>query len=142
MAKKFMARHNHWLKYAQDDLYLAKISLSPEHVIVFAALFHAQQCAEKSLKAYLAFKNKMPPRTHDLCFLIRLCAQFDYKFNSCFEDALDLKPFASTTRYPDDMCFFPELTVTRSLIEKAEKMLSFVIETIEYESLLMKKSKF
>ncbi len=58
-----------WLRDAQGDLALARVKKT--RAIRYAHLcFHAQQAAEKSLKAvYLALDTDLP-RTHDLAFLI------------------------------------------------------------------------
>jgi len=45
-----MQKHEHWLFIAEEDLDSAKILLAES---LMTALFHIQQCAEKSLKAYL-----------------------------------------------------------------------------------------
>jgi HEPN domain-containing protein len=42
--------------------------------------YHAQQCAEKSLKACLILKNITPPRIHDLLELNQLCTAQKPKF--------------------------------------------------------------
>jgi HEPN domain-containing protein len=41
-----------WLRYAQSDLKLASITL-PSGVLLEALCFHAQQAAEKAIKAVL-----------------------------------------------------------------------------------------
>ena len=41
-----------WLRYAGSDLELARMSASP-NVMLESLCYHAQQCAEKSLKAVL-----------------------------------------------------------------------------------------
>lgn len=141
-AKKFMVGHKlsykTWLKFAQEDLYFAKIAIAPEHITIFVALFHAQQCAEKSLKTYLIFKEKRSPRTHDLTELLTLCIRLNDEFRNLSENVIEINPISSTSRYPDYMNFFPDLTVTQTLIIKAEKILIFVTEIIEYEILLSK----
>ena len=58
-----------WLRDARGDLALATVAKTP--AIRFAHLcFHAQQSAEKSLKAIYAALNQDIPRTHDLAFLM------------------------------------------------------------------------
>lgn len=58
-----------WLRNARGDLILARLrkkrGLLYEHLC-----FHAQQVAEKSLKAVLLFHGVDIPRTHDLAYLI------------------------------------------------------------------------
>ena len=50
--------------------------------------YHSQQCAEKSLKAYLISKMTDPPRTHDLLELNNLCAIHDANFIAIQPDCI------------------------------------------------------
>ena len=52
-----------WLRYAKSDLELARIE-KPEGVLLENLCFHAQQAAEKTLKAVLIFLEIDFPRTH------------------------------------------------------------------------------
>lgn len=58
-----------WLRNAQGDLALARLrktrGMLYEHLC-----FHAQQAAEKSIKAVLLSRGVAFPRTHDLAFLV------------------------------------------------------------------------
>ena len=61
----------HWLTFARQDLRMAELAMS--EAIYNQACFHAQQCAEKSVKGYLEHLGQTPPRTHlmaDLLFLM------------------------------------------------------------------------
>ena len=56
-----------WLAYADDDLRVARHALSMQETPPFRVIgFHAQQCAEKHLKAYLVFHGVDFPFTHSL----------------------------------------------------------------------------
>lgn len=58
-----------WLRDAEGDLALATVKKT--RAIRYAHLcFHAQQAAEKSLKAVYLALGKEIPRTHDLAFLM------------------------------------------------------------------------
>ncbi len=59
-----------WLEKAEKDLVLAKSSLSLKFYDY--ATFHAQQCAEKALKAFLISNGRPIKRTHDIGELILL----------------------------------------------------------------------
>ncbi len=87
--------------------------------------YHAQQCAEKSLKAYLIFQNNGLKRTHDLVALVNVCSEFDKQFDILLNDAADLNPYSIAGRYPDDF-FTPDATTVKICIDKAEKILDFV----------------
>jgi len=47
-----------WLRVAGDDLRLAETALTLVPPITGLALYHAQQVAEKALKAYLVFRGQ------------------------------------------------------------------------------------
>jgi len=87
--------------------------------------FHAQQCIEKCLKAYLVFSGKHIEKTHNLSYLIYLCTQNDQEFEQFYAFADELSPYAVTVRYTDDwreISYDEAFNATR----KAEEVLKFV----------------
>ena len=64
-----------WIAYAEEDYKAAKTLLGLKKPLLGAACFHAQQCAEKYLKALLILRNFEFPKTHDLPTLNTLCSQ-------------------------------------------------------------------
>ena len=56
-----------WLLRAEEDLAAAAVLAAP--ATLRSALFHCQQAAEKSLKAFLTWREKPFPRTHALTVL-------------------------------------------------------------------------
>lgn len=127
-----MQDHELWIIYATGDLKAAKILLSnAEEVIVNAVLFHSQQCAEKALKAYLAC-NAIPfKKTHDLIYLVKCCATFDLSFNTMLDNAADLTPHATETRYPDSQFLLIDTVTAKIIMEQAEEVLEFVKMKLE-----------
>jgi HEPN domain-containing protein len=81
----------------QGDLRAAEIC-APE--LPAAALFHCQQAAEKYLKAYLTWNQKVFRKTHDLGELIVACALIDPALESVLEPAEALSKYAWKFRYP------------------------------------------
>lgn len=71
---KSTPKHKIWLAYAEDDLKVAKVIIQSTNTSVIAVLFHAQQCAEKALKAYLVYHTITFRRSHDLAELVKACA--------------------------------------------------------------------
>jgi len=63
--------------------------------------FHAQQCAEKMVKAYLLFRGVDFPFTHNLRRLIDLCAG-QAAWAEQLRDAERLSAFSVTVRYPGE----------------------------------------
>ncbi len=61
-----------WLSKATEDLAVAELILESDVAARWAACFHAQQAAEKSLKAMLVAQGIDFPRTHALEVLVDL----------------------------------------------------------------------
>ena len=89
-----------WLLHARSDLAIAKIS-PPEDVMLEGLCFHAQQTAEKALKALLVSKNLDFPRTHNIGTLLDLLHDVVSVPNEV-DDAASLTDYAVMTRYPGD----------------------------------------
>ena len=60
--------------------------------------FHAQQAAEKLLKAWLAAQGEMYPLSHDLATLLDLLKPSEPEADR-FEDLVDYTPYAVRLRY-------------------------------------------
>jgi len=91
-----------WLAKADDDLAIAELVLNSEIGVEWAACFHAQQAAEKAVKAVLVHLGVDFPKSHRLDLLAGLLpASNDVGFDI---DALtDLAPWAVAGRYPEDI---------------------------------------
>lgn len=93
-----------WLEKAEGDLSSAEYLLtSPDAQCRFDVIcFHAQQCAEKALKAFLVL-HKIPfERIHDLGELLELCRVADQDLVRELDEVDVLTPYAVETRYPGD----------------------------------------
>ena len=64
-------------------------------------MFHSQQAAEKSAKAFLAFHNVPFRRTHDLQELGNQCAAVEPSLADVLVEADDLTDYAVIFRYLD-----------------------------------------
>ena len=111
---------------AQRDLKAAKIIIHYEEESVSVALYLSQQCAEKALKAYLVFQKIPIQKTHDLLKLTYACTEFEPSFQQLVEDAIELNPLSTSSRYPDDFYIMPDITTAKILFKKAEHILQFV----------------
>jgi HEPN domain-containing protein len=89
-----------WLRYAYSDLELARVK-RPSDVLFEVLCFHAQQAAEKTLKAVLISKDVSPPKTHNIRTLLDLLPQ-EVIVPQEIEDAASLTDYAVTSRYPGD----------------------------------------
>ncbi|MBA2712228.1 MAG: HEPN domain-containing protein [Rubrobacteraceae bacterium] len=90
-----------WLQYAEDDLRAAQI-LMEQGGVPRTACIHAQQAAEKSLKATFVFLQVDFPFTHDLDRLRELLPQ-GWDVREDFPDLRQLSIWAIEPRYPGDV---------------------------------------
>jgi HEPN domain-containing protein len=60
-----------WLRYARSDLALARVPATGS-ILLETLCFHAQQAAEKSIKAVLVHQGIAFPRTHNIRTLLDL----------------------------------------------------------------------
>ena len=87
-----------WLRRAQSDLALARAK--PEGVYLEDLCFHAQQAAEKAIKALLIRRDIKFPYTHDLGKLLSLLEQAASQLPDSIRQAERLTRFAVEARYP------------------------------------------
>ena len=85
-------------KAQQDELVLAKL-LSDRDVDDDTLGFHAQQAAEKLLKAVLASRGVDYPKTHNLRVLIELLTENGIRLPDTLAEITRLTQFGSTFRY-------------------------------------------
>lgn len=64
-----MKLHEAWITKSENDLKTARKLFETDDPVLDTSIYHAQQCAEKALKAYLAFKKQPIQKTHDVAFL-------------------------------------------------------------------------
>ena len=97
------------LRKAESDLANLDLCIS-SGIALDTACFHAQQAAERILKAYLIEISVSVPKTHNLMHLLTLAQERDTDFEQLADDAALLTPFAVQMRYDQD--FWPSLDDT------------------------------
>jgi HEPN domain-containing protein len=122
-----MLEHEKWLLIAKEDWQVAKLAFSSEYFS--SAIYHCQQCAEKSLKGFLSFKSESITKTHDLIKLLELCMQFDPTFQGLYSEARELNPFSTKFRYPTEFDI-PAAPRTEAALKQAKKIMNFVSKKI------------
>ena len=122
-----------WLVKAQKDLFVAQDTLKYGAEYTDVTCFHAQQAAEKSLKAYLVWLEIEFPKTHVLGDLLDLIAQRDTILESNREAIESLTPFAVEARYPE--FFLPTLIEAKEAVETAVQVLDRVKSALPKECL-------
>ena len=92
------------LSKARADLSAARLLADDDHQNDGVIGFHAQQAAEKAIKAVLADSEVEIPRTHDLGYLLELVESSgrpDVEVPQGVEDVVWLNPWAVTMRYDE-----------------------------------------
>jgi len=92
-----------WLQKVQFDLKACAHALSSEDSGLWPdAVFHAQQAAEKSLKAFLAWHDKPFRKTHSIEELGHACLELDPSLTPAVDRAVPLTEYAWKFRYPGE----------------------------------------
>lgn len=122
-----MQEHEKWLFIAREDLKAAQGMFKLE--LFSTVAYHCQQAAEKSLKAYLAYKNYPVEKTHDLAKLVGACQKNDYSFTALYDIAEQLTPFATRFRYPTEFDI-PDSIDSKEAVRQARTIFNFVVKKI------------
>lgn len=92
-----------WLRIARADLALASM-VPPSGVLLEHLCFHAQQAAEKALKAVIVHRTgEEPERTHNLRRLLHRLKPTGAVPDLDDDTAARLTLFAALSRYPADL---------------------------------------
>lgn len=119
-----------WIQFAEEDLRLAEHALQLSSGCPYRLIaYHAQQCAEKYIKAYLVFHKIDFPYTHNLRKLLQICGE---ELLTVLEQAETLTPFAITTRYPG---LDEEVSLSEALsaIELSKKVKDHIFEKLSQQ---------
>lgn len=114
------------IEKAEHDYYVMKKLMIDGGEPADIICLHAQQCAEKYLKAYLASHEKQFEWTHDISELVELCKEIDMEFEILTKMEVGrLKRYATKTRYADEY-YNPSIEETRRAVKLSEKTREFV----------------
>jgi HEPN domain-containing protein len=119
-----------WLRYAKSDLNTAKHMFNdvyPKENEI--SCYHAQQCAEKSLKACIIAREKNLPFIHDLVEIIKLCTAHEASFSTIQPYCVSLNPYGVQVRYPNELSV--DDNIAGQAINYAEKVLEFCEKIID-----------
>jgi HEPN domain-containing protein/predicted nucleotidyltransferase len=120
-----------WLRHARADLSLAEAA-PPDGVVLELLCFHAQQAAEKALKAvWILIAHEWPPRSHHLLYLLSMLREAGVSdpLPLEVEAAQQLTRYAVITRYPGDVGVMDEaewqraIADARAVVEWAERVI-------------------
>ena len=112
------------VRKADSDLENAALCVT-SGVSLDTACFHAQQAAEKLLKAYLMAYGLPAPFTHNIKKLVELCEQHNSAFQAMKSLGQALTPYAVHLRYDED--FWPSEQETATALQSAQTLRAFII---------------
>lgn len=115
-----------WLRRARSDLQLGRVALRAKGVLPEDACFHAQQCAEKALKALLLKRGIDFPRTHVIEVLLDLFKANGVDIPTGVDEAFQLSGYAVQTRYPGEW-----EPVTKAEARRAIELAALVLAWVE-----------
>ena len=121
-----MKEYEKWFRKAESDLLTITNNLSAQNIPADSCCFHAQQAAEKYLKAYMVSRNIDFPKTHDLQLLIKLIIPTNLAFTEILSIAIGLIDYGITPGYPD-LLHEPELADAKKALEDANSIKQFVL---------------
>ncbi len=116
-----------WLNRAGSDLVIARSRL--EGAYLEDLCYHAQQAAEKAMKAVLLHRRGTFPYIHDLAELVNQLRQSGLEVPAAVIEAVTLTEFAVAGRYPG---FDEPLSIDQwqHAVTKAEKTLEWARKSI------------
>ena len=116
-----------WLVKADADFVTAKRESRARKMPNYdAACFHAQQCVEKLLKAMMIHEGVVPPRSHDLSYLLGLILPRRPMWEVFRRGFQLLSAYAVEYRYPGE-------TATKDMAREALRCCSKFREQFDHE---------
>ncbi len=113
-----------WVNKAEGDFATAGRELRVRKAPNYDAVcFHAQQCAEKYLKAVLQENEKHIPKIHSLIELMLLCEEMDSSFEMLRADLVVMERYSVGIRYPGE---FAEKSDAQSAYAAAKTTRAFI----------------
>ena len=121
-----------WLVKAEHDIGSARRLISGDIPYLDNAVYHCQQAAQKSLKAYLTLKDTPFQKIYDLSFLVEQCKELDVEFEQIRHIPSILTPYAIAFRYPGDV-IEPDPQDADEALRLAVELFDFVINKMPGE---------
>jgi HEPN domain-containing protein len=99
---ELVAETRGWLDRAAHDLAAGAFDLTAAPPLTADAVFHAQQAAEKSMKAYLTWHSRVFRKTHNLTEIGGVCIDVDATLEPLLRRTARLTEYAWKYRYPGE----------------------------------------
>ena len=120
-----------WLQKAKADARAMEMVLGGDDPLTDIACFHAQQCAEKSLKAFLTAHERVVEKTHDLEDLVEMCPEVDPDYLDFEIVCAELSGYAVEIRYPGDEA--PSVEKAWEMTTTADRIYHFTREVLDLD---------
>ena len=118
-----------WLLRASEDLRAGRHDLTASPPLLNDVAFHAQQCAEKAMKAYLVHREQPFRKTHNLTDLGGAVARLEPSLADLMRSASLMTEFAWRFRYPGELATVSQEDAMRAL-DTAESVLVAVVSVL------------
>jgi HEPN domain-containing protein len=115
-----------WLASAWQDLEAAVWLMESPASLFGAVGFHSHQAVEKSLKAYLTWRNQPFEKTHSLVDLLEPCLGVDPNFEALRIASVMLTPYAAILHHPGEIPYI-STEEAYTAIELAQQSYEFVL---------------
>ena len=115
-----------WLLRAAEDLRAGRHDLTASPPLLNDVAFHAQQCAEKAMKAYLVHREHSFRKTHNLTELGGAVARLEPSLADLMRSASLMTEFAWRFRYPGELATVSQDDAVRAL-DTAESVFVAVV---------------
>ncbi|MGC9971387.1 MAG: HEPN domain-containing protein [Bryobacteraceae bacterium] len=99
---ELVAEARAWCVKAFNDLRAAETLAAASPPLLDEAVFHCQQAAEKSLKAFLTWNGQTFRKTHNLEEIGEQCLAIDPSLRAVIDRAAPLSEYAWQFRYPGE----------------------------------------
>lgn len=120
-----------WLKKAENDLINAEHTMKMATPPCDTVCFHAQQCAEKYLKGFLAFHEIDFPKTHSLEDLVLLCKRVEPLIESEVGNVETLSSYGVEVRYPGEIYYDIPVEDAREAIDIAKNVKRVILKYLK-----------
>lgn len=121
-----------WLSKAHNDLRAADLGRQVDPPLLEDVAFHAQQVAEKALKAFLVWHDHPFTKTHDLAVLARDCATVEPGLDPLRNRVAPLTEYAWKYRYP--LGAEPTVQEAQEALEAAREAYEAILDRLPEEA--------
>ncbi len=128
MEKKLKEIVKQWILKAENDLNVIEHEVKVSDPTTDMICFHAQQCVEKYLKAFLIANQINYQHTHNIGTILKPCKDINPNFSQ-LTDSLILTNYAVDLRYADDF-YIPEIEEAKEAHQIALKVKEFVLKEL------------